>query len=125
ALVPPAFGRIQSELLAEPDRGLIEIGDGVRDVVEPEHAATLVVRGLRFAPRSPRELIRSRRDRATPATWSPTTSRAGLTVSPRAADRSAEAWGAPPSDSERPPCRRCSRGACGRLRARSTGAARS
>ena len=26
ALVPPALGRIQSELLAEPDRGLIEIG---------------------------------------------------------------------------------------------------
>jgi hypothetical protein len=39
--VPPAFGRIQSELLAEPERGLIEIGDGVHDVVEPEHAATL------------------------------------------------------------------------------------
>ena len=44
ALVPPALGRIESELLAEPDRGLIEIGDGVHDVVEPEHAATLVER---------------------------------------------------------------------------------
>lgn len=44
AFVPPAFGRIQSEPLAEADRGLIEIGDGVHDVVEPEHAATLVER---------------------------------------------------------------------------------
>jgi hypothetical protein len=35
--VPPAFGRIQAELLAEPDRGLIEIGTAYDDVVEPEH----------------------------------------------------------------------------------------
>ena len=46
--MPPAFGRIESELLAEPERGLIEIGDGVHDVVEPEHAATLVVSGPTF-----------------------------------------------------------------------------
>ena len=31
----------QPELLAEPDRGLVQIGDGVHDVVEPQHAATL------------------------------------------------------------------------------------
>jgi len=44
ARVPPAFGRVQSVLLAEPDRGLIEVGDGVHHVVEPEHAATLIER---------------------------------------------------------------------------------
>ena len=39
--MPPALDRVQPERLAEPDRGLVQIGDGEHDVVEPKHAATL------------------------------------------------------------------------------------
>ena len=39
--MPAALGRVQTEPLAEADRGLVQIADGEHDVVEPQHAATL------------------------------------------------------------------------------------
>jgi hypothetical protein len=43
ALVPAPLRRVEPEILAEPDRRLVEITHGVHDVVDPEHAVTLSV----------------------------------------------------------------------------------